>query len=73
MPSIILVCPKCGKKLYTEDEGRYYTNYHGCTITCDHCKLNLIGVDLSVCAKCDPEKKKRINCGIKYCAVVEKI
>ena len=71
MATIILICPKCGKKLHSEDASRYYNDMYGCTITCSVCNLSLIGVDLSVCAKCDSGKKERINCKIKYCAMVE--
>ena len=71
MATIILVCPMCRNKLHTEEASRYYNDSYGCTITCHECNLSLIGVDLSVCAKCNPSKKSRMNCNIKYCAMVE--
>ena len=71
MTTIILVCPFCGNHLHTEDESRYFNNTYGCTINCDTCNKNLIGVDLSVCARCSPMKKERIRCKTKYCVLVK--
>ena len=67
---IALVCPKCDKSLLTEPEKDYYNNNNGCTINCDNCNLNLIGVDLSVCYKCLPAKRMRHSCGTKLTVLV---
>lgn len=62
MGQISLICPLCGKNLYTEDEHRYFDDSYGCTITCTDCSKRFIGVDLSVCAKCVPGKMKGNKC-----------
>ena len=71
MATINLICPKCKKILHTEDESRYYDDSYGCTIMCYQCALSLIGVDLSVCAKCREEKKTGNRCNQKFTAMVE--
>lgn len=67
---VVHYCPKCGEKLYSEnDVNRYYSREGGCFLFCDTCHLRLIGVDLSVCAKC--ERSERSDCKKKYCTIVK--
>jgi len=67
---VVHYCPKCGEKLYSEnDVNRYYSQKGGCFLFCDTCRLQLIGVDLSVCAKCERRSKK--DCVGKYCTIVK--
>ena len=71
MTTIALICPKCKKVLHTEEESRYYSTSYGCTIACYSCGLSLIGVDLSVCARCGIAKKRERKCETKFTAFVK--
>jgi hypothetical protein len=67
--TIVHYCSKCGRKLYTENESKYYNSVHGCTLSCTKCGITLIGVDLSVCLKCD--KPMKPSCLTRYCSIIK--
>ena len=72
MAMITHYCPRCNKMLFSEAESRYFDARYGCYFTCKYCDLKLIGVDISVCSKCQPEKKSLNKCGVRFFTLVEK-